>query len=99
VIRGKVLMGMRDSKPNSLLSGILLTGFVFVVLWVGFSWALAVSMLFGGHFFQPRWYENLIVIGGGAVPAWLLLKKMARWLTSLHATAPRDRRTGSGRVD
>jgi len=58
-------MGMRDSKPNSLLSGILLTGFVFVVLWVGFSWALAVSMLFGGHFFQPRWYENLIVIGGG----------------------------------
>ena len=99
MFRRKLLMGMKDSKPNSLLSGILLTGFVFVLLWFGFSYALAISMLFWGHFFQPHWYENMIVIGGGAVPAWLLLKKMARWLTSLHATAPRDRRTGSGRVD
>jgi len=90
---------MRDSKPNSLLSGILLTGFVFVVLWFGFSYALAISMLFWGHFFQPRWYENVIVIGGGAVPAWLLLKRMARWITSQQVTAPRDGRTRSGRVD
>jgi hypothetical protein len=99
VFRRKVPMGMRDSKPNPLLSGILLTGFVFVVLWLGFSYALAISMLFWGHFFQPRWYENVIVIGGGAVPAWLLLRKMARWITSRQATAPRDGRTGSGRVD
>ena len=49
---------MRDSKPNSLLSGILLTGFVFVVLWFGFSYALAISMLFWGHFFQPRWMKT-----------------------------------------
>jgi hypothetical protein len=67
-------MSMRDSKPNSLLSGILLIGFAFVVLWFGFSYALASSMLFLGHFFQLRWYETVVVIGGGAVPAWLLLK-------------------------
>jgi hypothetical protein len=90
---------MMDSKPSSLLSGILLTGFVFVVLWFGFSYALAISMLFWGHFFQPRWYENVIVIGGGAVPAWLLLRKMARWITSRQITTPHDGRTGSGRVD
>jgi hypothetical protein len=99
VFRRKVLMEMRDCKPNSLLSGILLTGLFFVVLWFGFSYALAISLLFWGRFFQPRWYESVIVIGGGAVPAWLLLKKMARWITSRHATAPRDGRTGSGRVD
>jgi len=91
---------MRDHQPNLLLSGILLTGFVFVVLWFGFSYALAISMLFWGHldWLQPRWYENVIVIGGGAVPAWLLLRKMARWVTS-RQPVPRDGRTGSRRVD
>ena len=90
VFRRKVLIGMRKLKPNSLLSGILLAGFIFVVLWFGFSYVLGISMLFWGHYFQPRWYEIVIATSGGAVPAWFLLRKMARWITSRQVTAPHD---------
>lgn len=82
----KVPMGMRDSEPNSLLSGLLLTGFIFVVLSFGFSYVLAAGMLLGmlfrGDFLHPRWYENVIVIGSGAVPAWLLVKRLVRRISS-----------------
>ena len=81
---------MRDSKPNTLLSGLLLTGFLFVVLWFGFSYALAISMLVWGDFLQPPWYENVIVIAGGAVSAWLVVKKMMRWIGSWQATVSCD---------
>jgi len=73
---------MSKSDSNSFLTGALLAILAFFVLWFGFAYVLALSLLFWGHYFNPRWYETAIVWGGSAYLAWLTFRRIVRWFTS-----------------
>jgi threonine/homoserine/homoserine lactone efflux protein len=83
---------LKDSNPNFFLSGAVLSGLAFIVLWLLFSCVIAISMVYWGHWFRPRWHENAVVIGGGAIPAWLAVKTLFHWIASRDPNASQGKR-------
>lgn len=65
---------MRPQRSDALLSGLLIYGALFALLWILFSCGLAFAFLWMGWielFRRSPWWMNLGIASGGAVFAFL----------------------------